>query len=582
MKAGRYVLVLTVLLGIVVLATACRGTMPQAVSPISGNTEATDFPEAIQDTGSTVVGLEDLPVYEYEQREIEVMNNGQRIYGIAYIPNTGAETVPLVICAHGLGGSYQTNLAYAEQLASHGLATYSFDFRGGGGSRSDGSTTEMSVMTEVSDLEVILDAAREWDFVDPQRIVLLGTSQGGITSAIAAARRADDVAGAILMYPAFVVHDDIHKRFSSLDEVPEVFQFNWITAGRPYVEDMWDYDVYAEIGNYKDKVLLMHGSADGIVPVSYSDRAAEVYEDVPSAANFAGNTKTVEYREGLYVGYRYFETAKVPVQFPFGYGLSYTQFAYSDLIANEHGASLYVENIGSVAGSEIVQLYISKTDGVIFRPTKELKGFAKVKLQPGEKKRVTIELDDKAFRFWNTLSGKWEIEGGNYDILIGSDVQDVRLKETIHIKGTATVYPYEDMDIDCYRVADVLHVSDAAFEALLGKQIPKSELKIDRNLTLGELNHARSPLGWLVWLILTALLEASYKRGEPDLNVLFQYNMPLRALAKMTGGAISMGMVDGIVMELQGFWIVGIIRVLYEFVKNAVLNAQMERRLQKE
>ena len=306
------------------------------------------------------------------------------------------------------------------------------------------------------------------------------------------------------------------------------------------------------------------------------------YEDVPSAANFAGNTKTVEYREGLYVGYRYFETAKVPVQFPFGYGLSYTQFAYSDLIANEHGASLYVENIGSVAGSEIVQLYISKTDGVIFRPTKELKGFAKVKLQPGEKKRVTIELDDKAFRFWNTLSGKWEIEGGNYDILIGSDVQDVRLKETIHIKGTATVYPYEDMDIDCYRVADVLHVSDAAFEALLGKQIPKSELKIDRNLTLGELNHARSPLGWLVWLILTALLEASYKRGEPDLNVLFQYNMPLRALAKMTGGAISMGMVDGIVMELQGFWIVGIIRVLYEFVKNAVLNAQMERRLQKE
>ena len=280
MKAGRYVLVLTILLGIVVLVTACHGITPQAITPTSNKTEATDFPEAIQDTGSTVVGLEDLPVYEYEQREIEVMNNGQRIYGIAYVPNTGAETVPLVICAHGLGGSYQTNLAYAEQLASHGLATYSFDFRGGGGSRSDGSTTEMSVMTEVSDLEVILDAAREWDFVDPQRIVLLGTSQGGITSAIAAARRADDVAGAILMYPAFVVHDDIHKRFSSLDEVPEVFQFNWITAGRPYVADMWDYDVYAEIGNYKDKVLLMHGSADGIVPVSYSDRAAEVYPDV--------------------------------------------------------------------------------------------------------------------------------------------------------------------------------------------------------------------------------------------------------------------------------------------------------------
>lgn len=306
------------------------------------------------------------------------------------------------------------------------------------------------------------------------------------------------------------------------------------------------------------------------------------YQDVPSASHFAGNTKNVEYREGPYVGYRYFETAKVPVQFSFGYGLSYTRFAYSDLIADEHGASLCIENVGPVAGSEIVQLYISKADGAIFRPIKELKGFPKVNLQPGEKKRIVIELDDKAFRFWNILSNKWEVEGGNYDVLIGSSVQDICLKKEIHIKGTATVYPYENGNIDCYRVADVLHVPDAAFEALLGKPIPENKTIIDRNLTLGELNHARSPLGWLVWLILTILLEASYKRGKPDLNVLFQYNMPLRALAKMTGGVISMGMVDGIVMELQGFWIVGIIRVLYEFIKNAVLNAQMERRLQKE
>ena len=102
---------------------------------------------------------------------------------------------------------------------------------------------------------------------------------------------------------------------------------------------------------------------------------------------------------------------------------------------------------------------------------------------------------------------------------------------------------------------------------------------IDRNLTLGELNHARSPLGWLVWLVLTILLDVSYKRGKPDLNILFQYNMPLRALAKMTNGAISMGMVDGIVMELQGFWILGLVRVIYEAIKNVVLNAQMEKRL---
>ena len=98
-------------------------------------------------------------------------------------------------------------------------------------------------------------------------------------------------------------------------------------------------------------------------------------------------------------------------------------------------------------------------------------------------------------------------------------------------------------------------------------------------MTLGELNHGRSPLGWLVWAVLTALLNASYKKGKLDLNVLFQYNMPLRALAKMTNGAISMGMVDGIVMEVQGFWVIGLVRVIFEAVKNVILNAQLENRL---
>lgn len=237
-------------------------------------------PEAVQEEGAKILELENLPAYNYQQQEIELDNQGQRIYGIAYIPDTENEKVPLVVCAHGLGGSYRSNEAYAEQLASHGIAAYCFDFRGGGGSRSDGDTTEMSVMTEVSDLEVIIEAASEWNFVDENKIVLLGTSQGGITSAIAAARHTDEISGLVLMYPAFLVSDAVHEQFDSIDEVPDSFRFNWITAGRPYVEDMWDYDVYEEIGNYTEKVLLMHGSADGIVPLSYSDRAAKTYEDV--------------------------------------------------------------------------------------------------------------------------------------------------------------------------------------------------------------------------------------------------------------------------------------------------------------
>ena len=303
------------------------------------------------------------------------------------------------------------------------------------------------------------------------------------------------------------------------------------------------------------------------------------YADVPSAADFATRRKTVEYREGLYIGYRYFTTAEKAVRFPFGYGMSYTTFAYSDMAADEQGVSLTVTNTGSVAGTEIVQLYIAKKNSELFRPAKELKGFARVTLAPGEKQRITIMLDDKAFRFWNVKANRWEIEGGEYELLVGASVEEIRLCEKISVHGTATVHPYEDRDLDCYYKGDVLHVSDADFETLLGHPIPNGKTKIDRNLTLGELNHARSPLGWLVWLVLTVLLDASYKRGKPDLNILFQYNMPLRALAKMTNGAISMGMVDGIVMELQGFWVLGLVRVIYEAIKNVVLNAQMEKRL---
>lgn len=303
------------------------------------------------------------------------------------------------------------------------------------------------------------------------------------------------------------------------------------------------------------------------------------YADVPSAADFATRRKTVEYREGLYIGYRYFTTAEKAVRFPFGYGMSYTTFAYSDMAADEQGVSLTVTNTGSVAGTEIVQLYVAKKNSELFRPAKELKGFARVTLAPGEKQRITIMLDDKAFRFWNVKANRWEIEGGEYELLVGASVEDIRLCEKISVHGTATVHPYEDVDLDCYYKGNVLSVSDADFEKLLGHPIPNGKTKIDRNLTLGELNHARSPLGWLVWLVLTILLDVSYKRGKPDLNILFQYNMPLRALAKMTNGAISMGMVDGIVMELQGFWILGLVRVIYEAIKNVVLNAQMEKRL---
>ena len=306
---------------------------------------------------------------------------------------------------------------------------------------------------------------------------------------------------------------------------------------------------------------------------------ANAYEETPAKDNFAGAGRTVQYREGLYVGYRYYQTAGVPVAFPFGYGLSYTSFAYSDLKVTADSVTLTVTNTGARDGAEIVQVYIAKPGAEIFRPAQELKAFARVPLAAGESRTVTLPLDDKAFRYWNTRTDCWEVEGGRYEVRVGASSADIRLTANVDIRGTNAPDPYAGKALPHYKSGSVQNVPDAEWEALLGHPIPRDKVKIDRNMTLGELNHSRSPLGWLIWAVLTALLNASFKKGKPDLNVLFQYNMPLRALAKMTSGAISMGMVDGIVMELQGFWIIGLVRVIYEAVKNQLLNAQLERRL---
>ena len=306
---------------------------------------------------------------------------------------------------------------------------------------------------------------------------------------------------------------------------------------------------------------------------------ANAYDDTPARDHFAGPGRTVQYREGLYVGYRYYQTAGVPVAFPFGHGLSYTQFAYSDLHADAHSATLTVTNTGDRAGAEIVQLYVAKPNAEIFRPAQELKAFAKVQLAAGESKTVTLTLDDKAFRYWNTRTDSWEVEGGTYELRVGASSADIRLTAAVEVIGTDALNPYAGKALPHYQSGKVQTVPDAEWETLLGRPIPDDRVKIDRNMTLGELNHGRSPLGWLVWAVMTALLNASYKKGKPDLNVLFQYNMPLRALAKMTNGTISMGMVDGIVMEVQGFWVIGLVRVIFEAVKNVILNAQLENRL---
>ena len=303
------------------------------------------------------------------------------------------------------------------------------------------------------------------------------------------------------------------------------------------------------------------------------------YEDNPSCKHFGGPGRTVEYREGIYVGYRYYQTADVQVSYPFGYGLSYTTFSYSDLDATPEEVSLTVTNTGSCDGDEIVQVYIAKPDASVFRPDEELKGFARVHLAAGESRRVTIPLGYKAFRYWNSMAWNWAVEGGDYQVRVGASCTDIRLTASVEVTSTQAPDPYGKLVLPHYASGQVQDVPDHEFEVLLGHPIPQPKLAIDRNMTLGEIGHTRSPLGWLIHAVHKHLLDKSLKRGTPDLNLLFNYNMPLRAIAKMTGGMVSMGMIDGLVMELRGFWIIGLLRVLWSFGANQIQNRALERRL---
>lgn len=217
--------------------------------------------------------------YEYEMKELYARRDEKQIYGLLYIPQGAGEKMPAVIFSHGFGGNHQVGAQYAEAFAQKGYVVYCFDFCGGSpGSRSDGSTLEMSVFMEQADLEAVIRMMQGQEFVDNDNIFLMGTSMGGAVSAITAAAHEEEIRGAILLYPAFVMVDDAKRRFDSVEDIPDSYHHMWMTVGRVFAEDLLDYDIYEAISAYKKDVLLIHGDADGIVPLSYSEKAVEAYD----------------------------------------------------------------------------------------------------------------------------------------------------------------------------------------------------------------------------------------------------------------------------------------------------------------
>ncbi len=283
------------------------------------------------------------------------------------------------------------------------------------------------------------------------------------------------------------------------------------------------------------------------------------YEDVPSYRYYPSRERTSEYRESLYVGYRYYTTVGKEVQFPFGYGLSYTTFSYDNLHVEESGVTFAVKNTGARDGAEIAQLYVGKESQTVFRPVRELKGFAKVFLKAGEEKDVTIPFDDKTFRFYDVRTDSWEIEGGTYKIYVGANANEMRLVGEREVAGTVEAGPYSATQLPDYFTGRVTDIADAEFEALYGGEIPDGSWsgEIHMNDAICQLYYGKSLIGRLACAVLTRMKKSSEKKGVPDLNVLFIYNMPIRGLAKMTGGAISMEMAEAITEICNGHRIKG-------------------------
>ncbi|MBO5525213.1 MAG: alpha/beta fold hydrolase [Clostridia bacterium] len=216
---------------------------------------------------------ENTEVKDYEVREFTLQREEMNIYGELYVPNDLEGKAPVVILSHSSGLNADSMQPYCHGFANRGYVAYAFDFCGGSKhSRSDGAETDMTVFTETDDLKAVFEAISKLDFVDPERIYLFGTSQGGLVSALVANDLADRVKGLILLYPAFNIPELVRMSEKFGD-----FQFGSTQTGEAFRETLKEFDPYEHIGNFQGEVLIVHGTMDFIVKSSYSQRAAEVY-----------------------------------------------------------------------------------------------------------------------------------------------------------------------------------------------------------------------------------------------------------------------------------------------------------------
>lgn len=357
-----------------------------------------------------------------------------------------------------------------------------------------------------------------------------------------------------------------------------------LEGGSP-VEMPWADDVKAILNAYLGGQSVAPAIVDVLTgKANPCGKLAETYpiclKDTPTSFRYPDSKEDVQYRESIFIGYRYYDKVERNVRFPFGFGLSYTSFEYSDIklkkknLTKGEGAKVTftIKNTGDVAGSEIAQVYVAKPESKIFRAPKELKGFVKIHLEPGEEKKVTVELDDRAFAFWNTATEDWCVESGEYKILVGASSRDIRLEAAAKMKSED-----DETIVDLRESAGVYFDGDPArareddFKVIYG-----GEFKLAPEITSDSLNNSieRSKAKGLAKFIYNTVDLAMKPKGGVGSSMITNTIMqtPIRNYVSMSNGLFTEDMADGLLKVFEGKDVAKGVGKIAKGVPNALVN----------
>lgn len=357
-----------------------------------------------------------------------------------------------------------------------------------------------------------------------------------------------------------------------------------LEGGSP-VEMPWADDVKAILNAYLGGQSVAPAIVDVLTgKANPCGKLAETYpvclKDTPTSFRYPDSKEDVQYRESIFIGYRYYDKVERNVRFPFGFGLSYTSFEYSDIklkkknLTKGEGAKVTftIKNTGDVAGSEIAQVYVAKPESKIFRAPKELKGFVKIHLDPGEEKKVSVELDDRAFAFWNTATEDWCVESGEYKILVGASSRDIRLEAVVKMKSED-----DETIVDLRESAGVYFDGDPArareddFKVIYG-----GEFKLAPEITSDSLNNSieRSKDKGLAKFIYNTVDLAMKPKGGVGSSMITNTIMqtPIRNYVSMSNGLFTEDMADGLLKVFEGKDVAKGVGKIAKGVPNALVN----------